>query len=120
MLARRVNRPSYLNNIIGESTPLRKIHELIEKVAPTRASVLLVGETGTGKELIARAIHDRSRRRDHPFIAANCSAVTDTLWESPAPGRHGAVLDIGVIIRSACDSCEIPIVIDDRIGNRVF
>lgn len=67
---------------------MSKIYELIEFVAPTKATVLIVGETGTGKELIARAIHYHSTRKDKPFIAANCSAMPDNLWESEMFGHE--------------------------------
>jgi len=75
-------------NIVGRSEPMLKIYELIETVAPTRTTVLVVGETGTGKELIARAIHYHSRRKDKPFVAVNCSAMSDNLWESEMFGRE--------------------------------
>jgi len=75
-------------NIVGKSKPMSRIYELIEMVAPTRATVLIVGETGTGKELIARAIHHNSTRKDKPFIAVNCSAIADNLWESEMFGHE--------------------------------
>lgn len=75
-------------NIVGKSEPMSRIYELIEMVAPTRATVLIVGETGTGKELIARAIHHNSARKDKPFIAVNCSAIADNLWESEMFGHE--------------------------------
>ncbi len=69
-------------DIIGESPALRKVLQQIEIVAPTEASVLILGETGTGKELLARAIHERSMRRERPLIRVNCSAVPRELFES--------------------------------------
>jgi len=76
------------SNIVGRTDPMLEIYELIEIVAPTRATVLIVGETGTGKELIARAIHYHSTRKDKPFIGVNCSAMPDNLWESEMFGHE--------------------------------
>ena len=69
-------------DIIGESKPFRRILELVAEVAPTDSTVLLYGETGTGKELIARAIHAASRRKDRPMITVNCAAIPESLMES--------------------------------------
>jgi len=69
-------------DLIGESPALRKVLQQIEIVAPTEASVLILGETGTGKELLARAIHERGMRRERPLITVNCSAVPRELFES--------------------------------------
>jgi formate hydrogenlyase transcriptional activator len=68
--------------IVGESKSLREVLDLVELVASTDSTVLLRGETGTGKELIARAIHDRSRRRSKPFVKVNCAAIPSGLLES--------------------------------------
>lgn len=87
MLSQEIIKQPY-SNIVGRSEPMLKIYELIETVAPTKATVLIVGESGTGKELIARAIHYRSRRKDKPYIAVNCSAVADNLWESEMFGHE--------------------------------
>ena len=63
------------DNIIGQSPPMKKIFHLILEVSKTEASILITGETGTGKELVARAIHAKSARAQHPFIALNCGAI---------------------------------------------
>jgi len=68
--------------IVGESRALREVLELVDLVASTDSTVLLRGETGTGKELIAHAIHDRSRRRSKPFVKVNCAAIPSGLLES--------------------------------------
>ncbi|MGA3173663.1 MAG: sigma-54 dependent transcriptional regulator [Syntrophorhabdales bacterium] len=69
-------------NVIGVSLGMQKVFELIEKVADTNATVLIVGESGVGKELVARAIHFNSSRRDKPLVVVNCGAIPETLLES--------------------------------------
>jgi len=75
-------------NIIGKSKPMLKVYDLIDKVAQSRASVLITGPSGTGKELIAKAIHYSSTRKDRPFISINCGALTETLLESELFGHE--------------------------------
>ena len=70
------------DKIIGESAAIRRVLSDIEKVAPTDASVLVIGESGVGKELVAKRIHNLSHRRDGPFVPINCAAITETLLES--------------------------------------
>lgn len=74
--------------IVGQSSALRHVLQLVETVAPSNSTVLLLGETGTGKELIARAIHDRSRRKDHTFVKLNCAAIPTGLLESELFGHE--------------------------------
>lgn len=74
--------------LIGQSPVMRKLFSVIERVAPTDASVLITGATGTGKELAARAIHDLSPRRDNAFVDINCSAIPETLIEAELFGHQ--------------------------------
>jgi two-component system, NtrC family, response regulator len=75
-------------NIIGKSKPMLEIYDLIGKVSKSKASVLITGPSGTGKELIANAIHYNSPRKDRPFISINCGALTETLLESELFGHE--------------------------------
>jgi formate hydrogenlyase transcriptional activator len=74
--------------IVGNSPALKHVLQLVETVAPSDSTVLLLGETGTGKELIARAIHDRSRRKDRTFVKVNCAAIPTGLLESELFGHE--------------------------------
>jgi len=74
--------------IVGQSSALRQVLEMVEMVAPSDSTVLLLGETGTGKELIARAIHDRSRRKQQAFVKLNCAAIPSGLLESELFGHE--------------------------------
>jgi formate hydrogenlyase transcriptional activator len=74
--------------IVGNSAALRRVLKEVETVAPTDSTVLIRGETGTGKELIARAIHDRNARRDHTFVKLNCAAIPTGLLESELFGHE--------------------------------
>ena len=76
--------------IVGESRSLKKVFEQVRKVAPTDSTVLLLGETGTGKELIARSIHEQSGRVNRTFVKINCSAIPTGLLESELFGQRGA------------------------------
>jgi Nif-specific regulatory protein len=76
------------DQIVGRSEPVRKVQELCNRVAPTNASVLLLGETGTGKEMFARYLHRQSNAADRPFIAINCAALAETLLESELFGHE--------------------------------
>ncbi len=81
-LQEEIKQEQNLEFIIGQSEALKTIYELIKQVSATDASVLIQGETGTGKELIARAIHEQSPRRDRPIIKVNCASIPRELFES--------------------------------------
>jgi len=76
------------DNIIGKSKPMQELYEIIQKVAPTNASVLIEGESGTGKELVAKSIHYNSPRRDKSLVAVNCAAFAESLLESELFGHE--------------------------------
>ena len=75
------------SNIVGKSRAIREVFEIIERVAQTRTNILVYGETGTGKELVAKAIHYNSPRRQGPFLVINCGAIPDNLMESELFGH---------------------------------
>src|SRR5262245_5817104 len=77
-----------LTSIVGQSRAMRRVVEQIHQVAATDATVLLLGETGTGKELFATQIHERSARRGRPMVRVNCGAIPSTLIESELFGRE--------------------------------
>jgi len=83
-----IDESSMFEEIVGTSQPLRRVLAHIEKVAPTESTVLITGETGTGKELIARAIHKRSQRAERPFIRVNCAAIPQSLVASELFGHE--------------------------------
>jgi DNA-binding NtrC family response regulator len=73
--------------IVGGSPRMQEVFRAVERAAPTPSTVLIYGETGTGKELVARALHRRSRRADGPFIAVSCGAISESLLESELFGH---------------------------------
>ncbi len=92
MLEEQISKP--FGEIIGESSAIKEVFGLVEKVAKTDANVLILGENGTGKELIARAIHQRSLRKDNSFVSVDMGAITETLFESELFGhKKGAFTD---------------------------
>ena len=87
-LREEVDKASMFEEIVGGSAPLKKVLSRISRVAPTDSSVLITGETGTGKELVARAIHRRSRRSSYPFVSVNCAVIPRDLIASELFGHE--------------------------------
>ena len=94
LLDEALKKSHQFDELIGQSPPMRKLIDQLERVADTETSILITGETGTGKELVAQALHKRSRRYKGPFVAVNCAALPDTLLESELFGhKSGAFTD---------------------------
>jgi DNA-binding NtrC family response regulator len=94
LLDRALQKSHRFDKLIGESPPMRKLMNRLQRVADTETSILITGETGTGKELVARALHKQSRRRKSPFVAVNCAALPHSLLESELFGyKRGAFTD---------------------------
>jgi formate hydrogenlyase transcriptional activator len=87
-LREEIDKASMFEQIVGTSPPLRKALTRISKVAPTDSTVLITGETGTGKELVARAIHRRSRRCARAFVSVNCASIPRDLIASELFGHE--------------------------------
>ena len=88
VLREEIDRSSMFEEIVGSSKPMRQLLKQVEKVAPSDSTVLILGETGTGKELIARALHRRSKRVNRPFIRVNCAAIPQSLIASELFGHE--------------------------------
>ena len=99
-LQEEIRQDHNFGEIVGRSAELRRVLSGVEIVAPTSATVLILGETGTGKELVARAIHDRSTRRDRPLVKVNCSALSAGLVESELFGHVKGAFTGAVAARS--------------------
>jgi two-component system response regulator HydG len=93
-LHRRLDEKFGFEGVIGDSRQMRDVIERLKRIAPTNASVLIQGETGTGKELVAQAIHQNSPRKSKPFVALNCAALSENILESELFGHvKGAFTD---------------------------
>src|SRR5262249_52823774 len=88
VLREEIDRSSMFEEIVGSSRPIGQLLKQVEKVAPSDSTVLILGETGTGKELIARALHRRSKRANRPFICVNCAAIPQSLIASELFGHE--------------------------------
>ncbi|MEO2127142.1 MAG: sigma-54 dependent transcriptional regulator [Christiangramia sp.] len=104
--------------IVGESEEIKNVFAKIEKVAPTDANILILGENGTGKDLVARAIHDNSRRKNKPFVKVDVGALTSTLFESELFGyKKGAFTDAREDRKGRFEAANGGTLFLDEIGN---
>jgi len=99
---REVLRGQQFGQLIGTCDAMREVYRKLEKIAGTDISVLILGETGTGKELVARELHRRSRRREGPFVALNCGALPENLMESELFGHKRGAFTGAVADKSGC------------------
>lgn len=98
LLRKELNREYDFSNFVGKSPAIRKVFDMINDVADTESTVLITGKSGTGKELVARALHYNSRKKNKPFVPVNCGAISDNLIESELFGHKkgaftGAISD---------------------------
>ena len=106
------------DNIVGRSAAMREIFATIERVAPTRATVLLCGESGVGKDMIARAIHHHSPRENKPFVKINCTALPENLMESELFGyEKGAFTGANISKPGKFEQADTGTVFMDEIGD---
>ncbi len=87
-LRRQLREAGRIGELVGAAKPMQEVMRLVEQVAPSSASVLITGETGSGKEILARTLHQLSPRADRPFVAINCSAIPESLMESEIFGHE--------------------------------
>src|SRR5689334_24145360 len=117
-LKEELGRRYEYDNIVGRSEPMQEIFATIERVAPTRATVLLAGESGVGKDLIARAIHFHSPRRDRPLVKINCTAIPENLMESELFGyEKGAFTGANTAKPGKFEQADTGTVFLDEIGD---
>jgi DNA-binding NtrC family response regulator len=110
-------RPASFEGMLTRDPSMRQVFELVEKVGPSDAAVAILGETGTGKELVARALHARSRRREGPFIPVNCSAIAESLIESELFGHEkGAFSGAERMRKGAFEEADRGTIFLDEIG----
>jgi len=102
LLRRQLQDRGAFGELVGKSDQIRQVYTLIEQVAPSSASVLITGDSGTGKELVARTIHNLSPRRDQPFVAINCSAIPESLMESELFGHEKGAFTGAASRRQGC------------------
>jgi len=118
MLREELGQRYEFDNLIGRSSAMREIFATINRVAPTRATVLLAGESGVGKDMIARAIHQHSPRADRPFVKINCTAIPENLMESELFGyEKGAFTGANIAKPGKFEQADTGTVFLDEIGD---
>ncbi|HWC19577.1 MAG TPA: sigma-54 dependent transcriptional regulator, partial [Terriglobales bacterium] len=114
---RQLRDAGVLGRLVGKSRKMQEIFALVERVAPSTASVLITGESGTGKEMVARTLHDLSPRKAKPFVAINCSAIPETLIESEIFGHEKGAFTGALERRAGCfELAEEGTLLLDEIG----
>jgi DNA-binding NtrC family response regulator len=116
--AREGDKPPHIESIVGAAPAMLDVYKMVARVAPTMSTVLVVGESGTGKELVARAIHTHSPRANGPFVAVNCTALTESLLESELFGHaKGAFTGAVASKRGIFEEAQGGTVFLDEIGD---
>jgi two-component system response regulator PilR (NtrC family) len=117
LLKRALNSSNEFSNIIGRSSVMLELFKLVETIARTNSTVLITGESGTGKDLVARAVHYNSLRRDQPFVALNCGGLPETLLESELFGHmKGAFTGADTNKKGLVEVAEHGTIFLDEIG----
>jgi len=117
LLKRALNTSHEFSNIIGRSSVMLELFKLVETIAKTTSTVLITGESGTGKDLVARAVHYNSLRREHPFVALNCGGLPETLLESELFGHmKGAFTGADTNKKGLIEVAEHGTIFLDEIG----
>lgn len=117
ILRKELERSGYRGDLIGNSPAISDLKQTLAKVAPTQSTVLVLGESGSGKELVARSIHQMSQRKDKPFVTINCASLSETLLESELFGHEkGAFTDAKAQKRGLAEIADGGTLFLDEIG----
>ena len=117
LLREQLEQLARFENLIGRSDAMQKVFGLIRDIAPSESSVLITGETGTGKEMVARALHALSLRRNAPFMAINCGAFSEHLLESELFGHEkGAFTGANAVRKGRLELCGGGTLFLDEVG----